>query len=100
MTMQTMTDNIRTGCGTLQVTRERDSGRVVCIVLGRSGTCARAVTHALAGLIRLAQDAGVEDREIREQLEGIACPGRCYDPDRRMWLESCIDALAQVMREK
>ncbi len=70
------TRRVKTGCGNLYVTANKNNKEVVCEVfirLGKAGGCASSQTEALGRLITLALRCGSPLPEVVRQLSGIGC---------------------------
>jgi len=93
-----LTERVRTGCGNLYVTVNKDD-QDICEVftqMGKAGGCAACQIEAESRLISLALRSGVSPRVIVKQLSGIRCPSPSWqDGDQIL---SCPDAMARVLR--
>ena len=91
------TTRVRTGCGNLYITVNRDPRGLaeVFIRMGKSGGCISSYTEALGRLISLALRCGIPVASIVEQLAAIRCPSPFYGPDGL--IASCADAISRVL---
>jgi len=106
-----VTPRITTGCGNLYITVNRDEKTnnvlEVFATLGKSGSCARCQCEGLTRIITLGLRCGVPDsfwlNECIKQLMDIKCstPGDYYGENgTKKRVESCPDAIAQVLKEE
>lgn len=84
-------------CGPLFITKNYDEQGLceIFLTIGKSGSCAKALTEGIGRLISLALRAGVPQADITKQLRGV----HCLNPSVSGGLEisSCSDAIAAVM---
>ncbi len=92
-----ITERVRTGCGNLYVTVNKDD-KDICEVftqMGKAGGCAACQIEAESRLISLALRSGISPKVIIKQLSGIRCPNPSWqDGDQIL---SCPDAVARVL---
>jgi len=91
------TRRIKTGCGNIYITTNRnDNGKIeeVFIRLGKAGGCASSQTEALGRLITLALKYGTPIEDIVKQLLGIGCQQPVFAGSSNKIL-SCADAVAK-----
>ena len=91
------THKIRSGCGNLYVTVNRDETGVceVFVQVGKSGGCITSQSEAVGRLISLALRSGVKLESIAEHLAGIRCPNPNFYQGKTVL--SCADGIAQVL---
>jgi len=93
------TTRIKTGCGKLYVTLNRDdagSPIEVFIRLGKAGGCASSQTESLGRLISILLKYGVGIEEVIKQLSGIGCHQPMFVGGGKKTL-SCADAVSQAL---
>ncbi|HWQ30240.1 MAG TPA: vitamin B12-dependent ribonucleotide reductase [Negativicutes bacterium] len=92
------TEKVKIGCGNLYITVNSDENGIceVFTNLGRAGGCP-SQSEATSRLISIALRAGVDIREIIEQLRGI----RCHSTLRQKGLKvlSCPDAIGRALEK-
>lgn len=92
-----VTERVRTGCGYLYVTVNRDD-QDLCEVfaqMGKAGGCAACQIEAESRLISLALRSGISTQAIVKQLAGIRCPSPIWQEGQQIL--SCPDAMARVL---
>jgi ribonucleoside-diphosphate reductase alpha chain len=95
------TYRMRTGCGNLYVTINRDEEDSIFEVftqMGKAGGCAASQSEAIGRLISLAFRINMAPEEIIKQIKGI----RCHSPswDKGCKILSCSDALARALEKE
>jgi len=92
-----VTDCIKTGCGKLYVTVNRDDHGFceVFAQMGKTGGCASSQIESAGRLISLALRSGVKIDAIIKQISGLRCPSPCWQNGSQVL--SCPDAIAKVL---
>uniref|UniRef100_A0A7C4EL01 Vitamin B12-dependent ribonucleotide reductase n=1 Tax=Thermodesulfovibrio aggregans TaxID=86166 RepID=A0A7C4EL01_9BACT len=89
---------MKTGCGNLYVTINKDEGNnpfEVFTNIGKAGGCAASQAEAIGRLISLALRSGIEPKEIVTQLKGISCHAPVWSRNGK--ITSCSDAIAKAI---
>jgi len=97
-TLVGITKEMRTSCGKLYITMNRDERGLFEIFnqMGKAGGCASSQSEAIGRLVSLALRSGVRPAEIVKQLKGISChlPAWAGNGDKIL---SCADAVAKAV---
>jgi ribonucleoside-diphosphate reductase alpha chain len=96
--MQGITRLMKTGCGNLYVTINKDEKNKpfeVFTNIGKAGGCAASQSEAIGRLISLALRSGIEPQEIVKQLKGISCHAPVWSSTGK--ITSCSDAIAKAI---
>ncbi len=93
------THKIRSGCGNLYVTVNRDETGVceVFVQVGKSGGCIASQSEAVGRLISLALRSGIKLESIADHLAGIRCPSPNFYQGQTVL--SCPDGIAHVLEK-
>lgn len=89
---------VKTGCGNLYVTINKDEKNKpfeVFTNIGKAGGCAASQAEAIGRLISLALRSGIEPQEIVKQLKGISCHAPVWSNNGK--ITSCSDAIAKAL---
>lgn len=91
---------MRTGCGKLYVTINRDERGPfeLFATMGKAGGCAASQTEAIARLVSLAFRCGIPPEEVMRQLRGIRCHQPAWEAGGRQ-IVSCADAVAKAIED-
>jgi ribonucleoside-diphosphate reductase alpha chain len=96
--LQGITRLMKTGCGNLYVTINKDEKNKpfeVFTNIGKAGGCAASQSEAIGRLISLALRSGIEPQEIVKQLKGISCHAPVWSSSGK--ITSCSDAIAKAI---
>ncbi len=89
---------MRTGCGKLYVTLNRDEEGPfeLFAAMGKAGGCAASQSEALARMVSLAFRCGIPAEQVVRQLKGISCHLPAWEQGGERIL-SCADAVAKAI---
>ncbi len=92
-----ITKRIRTGCGKLYVTINRDKSGPVELFsqMGKAGGCAASQSEAISRLVSLALRSNIKPEAIVKELKGISCHRIVWQGGNRVL--SCADAIGQTI---
>jgi ribonucleoside-diphosphate reductase alpha chain len=97
-TLLGVTKEMKTSCGKLYVTINRDRQGIFEIFnqMGKAGGCAASQSEAIGRLVSLALRSGVQPDQIIKQLKGISChlPAWVGNGDKIL---SCADAVSKAI---
>jgi ribonucleoside-diphosphate reductase alpha chain len=97
-TLLGVTKEMKTSCGKLYVTINRDRHGIFEIFnqMGKAGGCAASQSEAIGRLVSLALRSGVQPDQIVKQLKGISChlPAWVGNGDKIL---SCADAVSKAI---
>ncbi len=93
-----ITKEMKTSCGKLYVTMNRDPRGLFEIFnqMGKAGGCAASQSEAIGRLVSLALRSGVKPETIVKQLKGISCHLPAWGGNGGKVL-SCADAVAKAL---
>lgn len=92
---------MKTGCGNLYVTINKDKDDKpfeVFTNIGKAGGCAASQAEAIGRLISLALRSGIEPQEIVKQLKGISCHSPVWVSNGK--ITSCSDSIAKAIESE
>lgn len=92
---------MKTGCGNLYITINKDENKKpfeVFTNIGKAGGCAASQAEAIGRLISLALRSGIEPQEIVKQLKGISCHSPVWTNNGK--ITSCSDAIAKAIESE
>lgn len=95
-----MTEMVKTGCGSLYVTIEHDSENCpigILARLGKAGGCSNCQNEALTRSVSLGLKYGVPPDEYVKELIGHECPNKNLWPEEERIL-SCADGIGRVLK--
>ena len=100
-TLKGVTRLMKTGCGNLYVTINKDKEGEpfeVFTNIGKAGGCAASQAEAIGRLISLALRSGIEPQEIVKQLKGISCHAPVWSGNGK--ITSCSYAIAKTIESE
>lgn len=95
------TTKIKTSCGTLYITVNRDDDDTimeVLLTLGKSGQCITSLLDGVARNMSMALQSGVDPKDMVKTLRGACCPSPFIYKEIKY--SSCCDAVAQVLEKE
>ena len=97
-TLLGVTKEMKTSCGKLYVTLNRDPQGIFEIFnqMGKAGGCASSQSEAIGRLVSLALRSGVQPDQIVKQLKGISCHLPAWGGNGGKIL-SCADAVSKAI---
>jgi len=97
-TLLGVTKEMKTSCGKLYVTINRDEQGIFEIFnqMGKAGGCAASQSEAIGRLVSLALRSGVQPDQIIKQLKGISCHLPTWGGNGGKIL-SCADAVSKAI---
>ncbi|MBF8258528.1 MAG: ribonucleoside-diphosphate reductase, adenosylcobalamin-dependent, partial [Actinobacteria bacterium] len=97
-TLLGVTKEMKTSCGKLYVTLNRDPQGIFEIFnqMGKAGGCAASQSEAIGRLVSLALRSGVQPDQIVKQLKGISCHLPAWGGNGGKIL-SCADAVSKAI---
>ncbi|MFH0830180.1 MAG: LAGLIDADG family homing endonuclease [Candidatus Aenigmatarchaeota archaeon] len=97
--MEGKTQEVRTGCGDMYITVNRDEKGPfeLFAAIGKSGGCISSYSEAVARLVSLALRSGVDPKQVVKQLKGIRCSRPVFDTGGVTY--SCADCIAKAFEK-
>ncbi len=99
-TLLGVTKEMKTSCGKLYVTINRDPQGIFEIFnqMGKAGGCAASQSEAIGRLVSLALRSGVQPDQIIKQLKGISCHLPAWGGNgKKDMILSCADAVSKAI---
>ncbi|MBI5576420.1 MAG: TSCPD domain-containing protein [Deltaproteobacteria bacterium] len=98
-TLLGVTKEMKTSCGKLYVTINRDQQGIFEIFnqMGKAGGCAASQSEAIGRLVSLALRSGVQPDQIIKQLKGISCHLPTWGGNGGGKILSCADAVSKAI---